>query len=94
MEGVETMSYLFGLTLASLVGALFIVRIFEYLFSWMQVGALVGAVKLVVFVSTWTAITAGSWTRGYSARVRQLRRNVSRVSGGLNALSKTTLGRR
>lgn len=73
---METMGWLLGNMIASLVGALLVVRFLEHLFSWMHVGAVAGAVKAGVFVGTWTAITAGSGIRGYTKWVQRLRQKT------------------
>ena len=67
------MRFLFGSTLASLVGAFLVVRLFDYMFSWLLGGIVVSTVKAGLFVTTWTAITTGSGMRSFSKRVRGLR---------------------
>lgn len=66
------MSWLVGYTLASMVAAFIVVRIFDHLFSG-AAGGLVHAARAGIFVSTWTAITTGSGMRAFSKRARQLR---------------------
>lgn len=78
------MRWLAGYTLASIVGAFLVVRIFEYLFGGAQ-SALGNAAKASLFVATWTTITAGSGMRDVSKRVRQLRLKTMSVSRWLNA---------
>ena len=72
------MRWLVGPTIASLVGAFLVVRIFEYIFGGAQ-GALGNAAKAGLFVTTWTTITTGSGMRDFSKRVRSLREKVRSV---------------
>ena len=67
------MSWLLGYTLASMVGAFIVVRIFDYLFAGL-VGGIGHAARAVIFVGTWTAITVMEGQRDFSRRVERLRR--------------------
>ena len=78
------LSWLVGYTLASMVGSVLVVRLFDYMFSWLPSGVLVSTVKAGLFVTTWTAITTGSGMRAFSTRVRGLRRKTRSLSGWLN----------
>ena len=69
------MSWLIGSTIASMVGALFVVRLFDYLLLGLFSG-LAGAVKLGLFVGVWTMITVGTGMRTVQTRVRSLRGRI------------------
>ena len=81
------MSWLIGYTIASIVGALFVVRLFDYVF-----GGFVGSISSIarggVFVSAWTAITTASGMRSFTKTVRELRKNGQEVSRQINRLPK------
>ena len=77
------MRWLVGYTMASIVGAFLVVRIFEYIFGGAQ-SALGNAAKPGLFVATWTAITTGSGMRDVSKRVRSLREKTISASRWLN----------
>ena len=62
------MGWLISYTIASLVGALFVVRLFEYLVS-----SFASIAKVGLFVGVWTAITTGLGMRSFTKMVRQLR---------------------
>ena len=66
------MSWLVGYVMASMVGAFVVVRIFDHIVAGV-VGGAAGAVKLGLFVGTWTAITATSGMRAFTGRVRYVR---------------------
>ena len=66
------MKWLGNAMLASLVGGILAVRLFEYLSGGAQ-STVANAAKASIFVTTWTAITTGSGMRDFSKRVRQLR---------------------
>ena len=78
------MKWLVGSTLASLVGAFLVVRIFEYVVGGVTSNAVVGATKASLFVTTWTAISTGSGMRAFSKWVRGLRQKTRSLSGWLN----------
>lgn len=73
----NTMGWLVGYTLASMVAAFVIVRIFDYLVSG-AVGGLAHAARTSLFVSAWTAVTTGLGMRDFTKRVRQLRQANAR----------------
>ena len=79
------MGWLFGYVIASMVGALFVVRLFDYLFSHLT-GAVVHIVRLILFVTMWTVITTRSGMRDFTARVRQLRQRNRDASKLLDAI--------
>jgi len=68
------MRWLFGLTVASMVGAVLSVKIFEILFGGILGPALVHA-KNSIFVSAWTAITAGKGMHDIKKGAGNLRKN-------------------
>ena len=85
------MGFLVGYTIASMVGALFVVRIFDYIVSGIADGmhnTAKGGLKVGLFVGTWTAITAGQGMRDFTSRVRRLRQMNREVSSLLDAPSK------
>ena len=67
------LGWLVGYTIASMVGALFVVKALEWALS--GVVGVVGAVKNTLFVSTWTAIMTVSGMRAFSKKVRRLRKS-------------------
>ena len=73
------MGWLVGYTIASMVGALFVVRIFDYIFSGVA-GGIHNTAKAGLFVGTWTAITVGSGMHDFTSRVRKLRKMNREVS--------------
>lgn len=73
------MSWLVGYTIASMVGALFVVRLCEYVLGG-AVGAIAGVAKTSIFVSVWTAITTASGMRSFTRAVGQLRQRNEEVS--------------
>ena len=81
------MSWLISYTIASIVGALFVVRLFDYV-----VGGFAGHISSIVrgglFVSVWTAITTASGMRSFTKTVRGLRKSGQEVSGLINPLPK------
>lgn len=78
------MGWLVGSTLASLVAAVIVVKIFDYLFAGM-VGGLANAARTGLFVATWTAVTVRSGMHGVTAQARQLRQGNAKV---MEALTK------
>lgn len=81
------MGWLVGYTLASLVGAIIVVRIFDYLFSGV-VNGIAHTVRAGLFMGTWTAITVSSGMRDLNARVRRLRKVNRAVSNRIAPLKK------
>ena len=81
------MSWLIGYTIASIVGALFVVRLFDYVLAGV-VGTLFGVARTCLFVSVWTAITTSSGMRGFTRAVRHLRQRNKEVSILINPLPK------
>ena len=67
------MGWLVGYTLASMAASFVVVKIFDYLFAGVTSG-LVSIVRFPLFVATWTAITAQAGMRGFTKKVRQLRK--------------------
>ena len=72
------MSWLVGMTLASMAAAFIVMRIFDYITSGMG-GWLSGIIKPIAFVGTWTAVTTSSGLRAFSERVRGLRHRCRSV---------------
>ena len=66
------MGWLVGYMLASMVGAFFVVRIFDYIFSGVSSG-IAHTARAGLFVGTWTAITVSEGMRDLSKRARRLR---------------------
>lgn len=67
------LGWLFGPTLFSVAAAFVAVRIFDAFFDGVT-GTVVNTARSGVFVSAWTAVTTASGMRGFSKRVRKLRR--------------------
>jgi hypothetical protein len=72
------MGWLVGSILASLVAAVIVVKIFDYLFAGMA-GGLANTARAVLFVATWTAVTVKSGMHGLTSQVRQLRQGMERI---------------
>lgn len=81
------MGFLLGPIIASIVGSLVILRIFDWIFGGLT-GTIVNTARASVFVTTWTAITAQSGMSGFTSKVRKLRRGTTAVSEQLDALTK------
>ena len=84
------MGWLINQVIASLVGAVIVVKIWELI-----VGGIIGptahAVKTSIFVSVWTAFTTVTGLRAFTELVRRLRHNnkkVVEVGEGINLLPK------
>lgn len=63
------LGWLVGYTLASIVAAIIVVRIFDYIFAG-ATGSIVNVARLALFVITWTLITAKSGMHGFTTQVR------------------------
>jgi len=81
------MGWLIGPTMVSFVAAFLVLRLFDYAFSGVT-GALVGWAKSVVFIFTWTAVTAKLGMRGFSSRTKKLRLSNAKAIKVLKAFSK------
>lgn len=66
--------WLAGYTLASIVTAVIVVKIFDYVFAGMT-GSVASSARVGLFVGTWTAVTAKTGIHGFSQKVRQLRQS-------------------
>ena len=85
------MGWLFGPTLFSVIVALIVVRIFDYIKDGIfngPTGDVVNTARAGVFVGTWTAVTAKLGMRGFTARVRQLRHGNADALSRISALTK------
>ena len=69
------MRWLVSLVVASLVGSVLIVKIFETIFGGILGPTLVNAAKNSLFVSVWTAITAGKGMHDVKKGAGNLRKN-------------------
>ena len=81
------MGWLIGQVLASMAGAVLLVRIFDVLIGGV-IGGAAAAAKTGLFVSAWTAITTGFGMRSFTKTLRGLRRSNKEVSDRLNTLPK------
>ena len=84
------MGWLVGSTLASLVAAVIVVKLFDYLFAGMA-GGFASSVRAGLFVGTWTVVTVKSGMHGVTGQVRQLRQGKAKM---VEALAKTSGPRR
>lgn len=80
------MGWLVGATLASLMAAVIVVKIFDYLFAGMA-GGFANTARAVLFVVTWTAVTAKAGMRGLTSQVRQLRQGNAKAIEALTKVS-------
>ena len=69
---MKSLGWMTGSIMASLIGALVVVRLIEWLFAG-ATGAVAGTAKAGAHVGTWTAITASLGLRDFSRRVKGLR---------------------
>ena len=72
------MSWLVGMTLASMAAAFIVMRILDYIFAGMG-GWISVVAKPAVHVGVWAAVTAHSGMRAFSERVRGLRHRCRSV---------------
>ena len=80
------MGWLVGATLASLVAAVIVVKVFAYLFAGM-VGGLANTARAGLFVVTWTAVTVKSGMHGFTSQLRQLRQGNTKAIEALTKVS-------
>ena len=66
------MSWLIGSTMASLVIAFIVVRIFDHIFAGVT-GGVSHVIRAILFVASWTAVTVGAGMRSISQFTRKLR---------------------
>ena len=67
------MGWLVSYTLASIAASFVVVKIFDYIFAEVS-NSLVNIARFCLFVATWTVVTAQAGMRGFTKRVRRLRR--------------------
>ncbi len=72
------MGWLVSATLASMVAAFVVVKIFDYIFAGVTSG-LGSVVRYGLFALTWTAVTVQAGRHGFNKRVRQLRQSLTKV---------------
>jgi len=87
MGWLRPIGWLLGPTLASMVMALIVVRIFDYLVVGAASG-LVNTARAGLFVGTWTAVTTGSGMRDVAKWARRLRQGNASARSRLDALTK------
>ena len=82
------MGWLLGPVIASIVSAFVVVRIFDYIFGGVTSGV-INPIRSILFVGTSTAVTTGSGMRGFTSRVRRLRRGVTAAENRLHSLTES-----
>lgn len=85
------MGFLVGAATFSLVAAILVVRIFDYVKDWMFEEAsngFVNGARAGLFVTTWTAVTTRAGMDGLTKRVRRLKRGAAALEARLDALTK------
>lgn len=82
------LGWLVGYTLASIVAALLIVRIFDYIFAGVT-GNIASVARFGLFVITWTAVTWKAGMHSFTAQVRQLRQGNADALARIDALTKS-----
>lgn len=88
------MGWLIGPVVASWAVAFLVVRIFDYVVGG-ATNKVVDVTRAGLFVSAWTAVTAGTGMRGFDKRVRGLRRRTRGIKGEVfNALTRVSGGKR
>ena len=80
------MGWLVSYTIASMVGAFFVVRVFDYLVSGVS-SRVADVGRFFLFVGTWTAITTGSGLRDFTNRVHGLRQRSRDMRVGIDAIA-------
>ncbi len=81
------MGWLLGYTLGSMAAAFVVVRIFDYLVSGVADSA-TSAARGIVFINTWTAVTARSAMGGFTKSARRLRLKHVVAKNKLDVLTK------
>jgi len=81
------MGWLIGPTLASMVAAFIIGKIFDYLFAGIA-GSVVNTARAGVVAVAWTAVTAGSGMHSVTKLARRLRQGNADAGVRLDALTK------
>lgn len=81
------MGWLVGYTIASMVGATILVRIYDLIVGTLA-GGVVSVARTGLFVGAWTAITTGMGMRDFDKRVKKLRQSNKEVSRKLDAPAK------
>jgi hypothetical protein len=79
------LSWLVGYTLASIVAAFVIVRIFDYIFAGVS-GNIVAGARLGLFVGAWTVVTAKAGMHTITRQARQLRHGNASAMNRINAI--------
>jgi hypothetical protein len=79
--------WLVGNVLASLVAAVIVVRIFDYIFAGVT-GSVVNVARAGVFVAAWSGVTARAGMHGFASKVRQLRAGNAAMKVRLDAVTK------
>ena len=80
------MGWLIGYTLASMAAAFIVIKIFDAIVAVVFDGAtsgLAGIARCILFVATWTAVTARAGMNGFTKRVRRVRQGHTKVIGAL-----------
>lgn len=85
------MNWLVGSVLASMLLAVAVVRVFDYVFSGVT-GGVASAVRNGMFVGVWTWVAAHSGMREVGQRIRKLRQRNRVVSGLIDIGSKDKPG--
>jgi len=81
------MGWLVGYTLASIVVAFIVLKIFDYIVGGATSG-LLSVARAGLFIVTWTVVTAKGGMQGFTKMVRQLRQ------GNTQAIKALTKGER
>jgi len=81
------MGWLIGSTLASMVAAFVVMRLYDYIAGGVA-GGVSSTARAAFFIVTWTAITARAGMSAFSSRVRSLRRGNAAVRNRLDAITK------
>ena len=85
------MGWLIGPTLFAIFLAVVAVKIYEFVFPYVLsgvTGSLVSVTKAGLFIVTWTAVTTTMGMRGFSQKVKHLRR------GNQKAIKALSMGER
>ena len=70
------MGWLVGYTLASVAVAFIVIKIFDYIVGGATSG-LLSLARVGLFIITWTVITATGGMRGFTKRIRGLRKGIA-----------------
>lgn len=82
------LGWLVGYTIASIVTAFIVVRLFDYIFTGLTDGW-ANFIKFCLFVLTWTAVTAKGGMHSFSRQVKRIRQGNRALMNRISAPTKS-----